>query len=922
MNKCDFLTEWRNSGVKDSISLLNVREVTNQCALNLLFYSDKLPRRNDGRLTAGFLNRYQGLNSDGLYCSGVNLITFSDSLWGQFKPNTPRINSKGKVIKYESPPLATHDLYALKVDRETRLAIANKYQIDPREDLSFWQWVVHEPKIPVFISEGAKKAGALLSQNCVGIGLSGIYGGYRKDQTQNSSRKLIPELEVLAVPEREFFFAFDNDSNPQTVVNCQKAIYYTGKLLEKHKCKVSYLSWSGDCKGIDDWLVENKDIELLLSNKKSLSSLVTKIKPGLPLNNPHVTINQKYLDLKSLEIPPDAKLIGIKSSKGTGKTEIIKDIKEQSEGKILIITHRQTLAVQTSSRIDIPYRKDLVQGQETGSYSLCIDSLHPHANPQFCPEDWAGATIVLDECEQSLWHLLNSNTCKHNRIKILWTLKQLVEVVVSTGGKIFLLDADLSSNAVEFYRSLVSDLPEREVWTVENKFNQINERLLYFYDQSSPVLFLEHLEKTIRAGNKILLQVGAAGLDSVYGTKTLHTWLQEKFPHKKIAKIDADTAINGNLDDFLMQYDVAISSPVLESGLSIEIQHFDSVWAIAQGTQTINGIAQTLSRVRAPIPRYLWCGKQGLNFVANRETSVAQIVRSTEKLAKANIQILNNFDYLDDINSIFSHTLKTWAKYACYVNYQSFYYQDFVVEKLQNEYKFIVINEQINKQVERQVKKKIKSARQENLESYTQSILNVNLEANTKLQQRKQELISTYGETNLSSELILQDLRGVLPKLKLYYYTFVRGISSLIKEDSKQLNQLCANLDAKENKQYYHSPDLAYTLLIAKAKIMEILEINQFVNPNNIFTKNSLIPWFEKLKSYAQDLRQLFGFSFGGKEEPITVLQRFLKTFLDISLIYVGKRGQRGNQQRYYRGYQLDLKRASIFNYWNENNTV
>ncbi|TRU23662.1 MAG: hypothetical protein EWV81_15725 [Microcystis aeruginosa Ma_SC_T_19800800_S464] len=41
-------------------------------------------------------------------------------------------------------------------------------------------------------------------------------------------------------------------------------------------------------------------------------------------------------------------------------------------------------------------------------YVLCIDSLHGKANPRFNPNDWENTTIIIDECEQVFWHLLNS----------------------------------------------------------------------------------------------------------------------------------------------------------------------------------------------------------------------------------------------------------------------------------------------------------------------------------------------------------------------------------------------------------------------------------------------------------------------------------------------------------------------------------
>ena len=98
--------EWRESAVDDDIIRLNVRSLSDSTAYDYLCYSDKLPRRNDGRLSAGTLKTYRHIEQGGWWCSGVDVLspTTDESLWGCFKPNTPRLNlGKGKPIKYEHP---------------------------------------------------------------------------------------------------------------------------------------------------------------------------------------------------------------------------------------------------------------------------------------------------------------------------------------------------------------------------------------------------------------------------------------------------------------------------------------------------------------------------------------------------------------------------------------------------------------------------------------------------------------------------------------------------------------------------------------------------------------------------------------------------------------------------------------------------
>ena len=65
-----------------------------------------------------------------------------------------------------------------------------------------------------------------------------------------------------------------------------------------------------------------------------------------------------------------------------------------------------------------------------------------------------GESVILDEVEQSLWHLLNSNTCKDKRVKILKAFQELISTVLTTGGLVIAQDADLSDISLEYLQDL------------------------------------------------------------------------------------------------------------------------------------------------------------------------------------------------------------------------------------------------------------------------------------------------------------------------------------------------------------------------------------------------------------------------------------------------------------------------------------
>ncbi len=171
-------------------------------------------------------------------------MTGDDDLWGCFKPKQPRLSyDQRKPIKYEHPPKTQTGIFALKVPLHLWKTIAQQYQVNftsemvdkTQSDWGFWQWVMDNPSLPLCITEGAKKAGALLTAGYVAIALPGINNGYRtpKDEQGNRVGKshLIPQLQKLAIGGREIYLTFDQDSKPNTVKAVNKAIKKLGYLF-------------------------------------------------------------------------------------------------------------------------------------------------------------------------------------------------------------------------------------------------------------------------------------------------------------------------------------------------------------------------------------------------------------------------------------------------------------------------------------------------------------------------------------------------------------------------------------------------------------------------------------------------------------------------------------------------------------------
>jgi hypothetical protein len=711
-----YLREWEASGVDEELTRLNVVSLQGNCPTEYLLYSDSIPRRNDGRISEGFLQRYAHTDAGGWWCSGIDVLTGEEDIWGCFKPDRPR-NSSDKVIKYEHPPRTSTGLFALKVtlslwqkigDRST-IEIASQDIVPNKHngDLGFWEWFSNHPEVPLCITEGAKKAGSLLSAGYAAVALPGINNGYRTPKDVDGKRigksHLIPQLAKLATPGREVYLVFDQDSKPKTIQAVNAAIRKTGYLLQQAGCQVKVVTWDGQLgKGVDDLIANQGQDCFVQAYDQALDLATWKAKSWTNLTYPSdLQLNSRYLP--ELDILPETRLIGIKSAKGTGKTQALSKIVTQAisrQQKVLVIGHRVQLVRELCQRFGMHYVTEAVNcpNTEISGYGLCIDSLHSLSQAKFNPDDWLNSLVIIDEVEQVLWHALNSNTCKDRRVEILKSFKLLMQNVLTQQGQVYVADADLSDIALDYLISLSGiDLKPYIVQNVWQGDSQSTWEV-YNYTGKTPKKLVGNLETDIQRGGKPLVCLSAQKLTSKWSTQTLEAYLQKKFPDKRILRIDSESLADSNhaaygcisqLEQVLWQYDIVIASPSIETGISIELKnHFTSVWAIAQGIQSENAVRQTLSRLRHNVPRHLWCANYSFNTIGNGATSIPALLTSNQRFTQLNISLLqqSDFAYLDDLDTGFqAESLLCWAKMGVRFNAGAINYRQSILAGLRAE---------------------------------------------------------------------------------------------------------------------------------------------------------------------------------------------------------------------------------------------
>lgn len=249
----------------------------------------------------------------------------SGEYW-QGKPENPRCDRNGKVIKYDKPVGSGADTYLPPIPAEIRT------QLGAPLEGSFWTWLESQPDIEITLVEGAKKQCAALSAGHVTIALLGINSGVLKydrigdEKVRKLKPELVPGLKQLAVPGRKFILAFDEDQNPKTRAKVARALADLAFWLIAAGCEVEIAHWSPEAgKGVDD-LIVNQGVErwneVLASARpwqehQVESAIARRLsrKPDLHIGGDEFQAHADRL--------PSAGLIALHGGKGTGKGKAI-----------------------------------------------------------------------------------------------------------------------------------------------------------------------------------------------------------------------------------------------------------------------------------------------------------------------------------------------------------------------------------------------------------------------------------------------------------------------------------------------------------------------------------------------------------------------------------------------------------------------
>jgi hypothetical protein len=320
---------------------------------------------------------------------------------------------------------------------------------------------------------------ACQQQNKIMLGAAG-------GQFASSPQTLKITLDNLSV---EFGFppriAFYPDAGCLENQNVLKQYRATWKLLQELGYEVS-IAWWGQFTKDDPDIDELEDFEALdfisveqfwklAGNLKQERWKAQTAKAQAALNSlthePTLKLNQQYLS--DIHLPENGGYLFISSPMGTGKTTQLADLiaeyrSRRPDGRTRSIGHRNGLLRQTGKKLNIPLLVDLdyqqseekeqqhkltpLQVSKLPAVGLCINSLL-RLDPDLL-DSLSGALLIFDEVDAVLKSLLTSKLLKQKRAHIMAHLQRIARHVLSTGGYIVGMEANLTDLSIDFLRGI------------------------------------------------------------------------------------------------------------------------------------------------------------------------------------------------------------------------------------------------------------------------------------------------------------------------------------------------------------------------------------------------------------------------------------------------------------------------------------
>ena len=362
----------------------------------------------------------------------------------------------------------------------------------------------------------------------------------------------------------------------------------------------------------------------------------------------------------------------IRAQMGTGKTvaakNFIQKLREDpnyGEVRVLIVVPRKSLATSLAKDFDcVDYQKVRpIHYKGDTSYVICVNSL-----PRIAKWISVFNVVIFDELSGTLGNVHSSLVEFSLRTTICSNMHYLVDPdkfsrpAVPNGLKtVMVMDASMGERELSFLKSSVRP----ELWNFHSYYRPqslkplpkvVFEKCIFNFlrDLAFDVLCTEKRIVVATCAKEymgVILKLLSITSDQFLSDLGIDTdGIIRRRP--SFCYFDADTCkekIQAHLDDqeLFRKYDVFIYSPVFVSGISITIEHFDKLYAIAQyGTLNAEDFIQMLARIRVLRDNQITIGCSGKSVrLTQTEMSIDHIVECLKNLNQAST------DYRDNILS-------------------------------------------------------------------------------------------------------------------------------------------------------------------------------------------------------------------------------------------------------------------------------
>ena len=560
----------------------------------------------------------------GWWCSGLDpLADWAPMGWGCFKPDRPRIEARDgkgpRARKYEHPIATPARSFWLRVPAAVAQRVADRFAVALPAAVAadgdgsagaFWRWWAQTPALPLLLTEGAKKAAALLSAGVPAVALPGIWNGAPKNPDGRPT--LLPELAAVPLKGRPVSVLFDYSDNRQARRDVAAASRRLGRLLERAGAGPVLLGvCPGPHKGADDALAAGVSFEQLAAQLEPMGAA-----PVVPyLRRPdRIAPAGQWLGV-ACPIPTaaDARLVALTASMGAGKTEAIAAALAPLLAvgvRVVLISHRRSLGAALADRLGLPWGEDAAPDSDLRQQgvALCIDSLCPGSGLQIRPADWRGCVVVIDEVCAVLAHALTGTgtAIATRRPAVLETLAALL----AGASQVIAADAQLAEPVLQ---ALEAATGARALLIASEHRPAAGRRLVVHPTRDS---WRVELVAQLQARRRLWIATTAAKPGAPNAAQNLALLTLQHWPTARVLVVDADTVADenhdaarlaGDPDGIAGRYDVVITSPAVAAGLSVTLRGwFDAVMVAAGGTTDPDAVAQASARVRDDCPRHLY----------------------------------------------------------------------------------------------------------------------------------------------------------------------------------------------------------------------------------------------------------------------------------------------------------------------------